>query len=234
MRLVILFCFLCSGVVGQTVEIESAFINKSISEKKWDVTETTTRGKMWQQVRKEYPVLPYDTTTREIKIVDIITFPGISKEAAYRRAKEWAALNFGKLAAVTEYENEASGKIILEGFSKIHYTGRTPNLWGKLRASPEKIDLYYSLVLTFKEGKAKIQYKNIQFKSFVPGYSTATFYVPGEIVTTSFEQMFPIVSHDPDSWEVYFDLLKQSVAEFKATAPSLEAYIKGQDEDYRF
>lgn len=231
-----LFLILCGSVMGwgQTVEIESAYINKGIAEKKWDPPQMAARGKMWQQLRHTYPVFPYDTVTKKLHVENIITFPGVKKEIAFRRIKEWAAINYGKLTSVLEYEHEASGKIIIEGYSEVNYTGTTMTYRGKLKPSPESIDLYYSLVLTIVEGKAKIEYKNLKYRSFISGFSMGTYYVPSEYVNMSFGYMFPIVANDPDSWNGYIDLLKNSLAVLNTTAPSIEAYVRDSENDYRF
>jgi hypothetical protein len=234
MRTLLFFVLMPVLGLSQTVDIENAYINKAISEKKWDQMEAAKRGKLWQQLRAEYPVLPFDTVSKEIHVESIITFPGITKDVAYRRIKEWAALNFGKLSSVLEYENEASGKIIIEGLTEIKYNSTFKTIWGNNKAIPTDMDMYFSLMLTVKDGKAKVQYENLRYRTFVPGYGSGVYYVPSEYFNLRFGFMFPITASDTSSWEGYLDLLKKSMAELNATAPSLELYIRGADSDYRF
>ena len=42
------------------------------------------------------------------------------KGQAFKRVKEWAALRFGKLDDVLEYEDAESGKIIVEGWVPVY------------------------------------------------------------------------------------------------------------------
>lgn len=219
---------------GQTVEIEAAYLNNAIKSKLWTQDEATTRGKMWAQIKGKYPILPYDTVKKEMVIENIIAFPGVPKEQAFKRVKEWASLTFGKLDAVLEYEDLATGKIILEGFSEVTHLTKSPGVWGRLRTAPTTSNLYYSLVVTIKDGKAKVQYENLRFKYWRPGFALNSTWVPGEWESTGFSYYMPVTSREPEDWEITLDLLRNSVAELKNTAPSLEKHIRAVEDDYRF
>jgi hypothetical protein len=219
---------------AQTVEIEAEILNRGISEKKWDPVETQERAKLWKQERGNYPKIPYDTVLKKVIFQHIIKFDGISKQQAFKRCKEWAAFEFNKLDAVTEYEDAESGKLILEGWVRIPFTQTYKNVWGNTKSAPSWSDLYFSLMVTLVDGKAKVSYHNLRFESYIPGYAIGNIYIPSEIVKSRFESLFPIVDHDFASWGGIFDLLRNSLADINATAPSLEKYINGLGGDYRF
>ncbi len=219
---------------GQTVGIEEAYLNAAVKAKKWTQEEASARGKAWAQIKGKYPVLPYDTVRKEMVIEDVIEFSGITKAQAFKRVKEWAALNFGKLDAVLEYEDLESGKIILEGFTEVTHLTLSPGAWGRLKSAPTNSNLYFSLVVTMKDGKAKVQYENLRFRYWRAGFAMASYYVPGEWENTGFSYYYPVTAREPDGWAVTLDLLSKSVSELKATAPSLERHIRAVGEDYKF
>jgi len=219
---------------GQTVEIEAAYLNKQIADNKWTQEEALARGKMWTQIKGKYPLLDYDTVHEKLVIEDVIEFPGITKNQAFKRVKEWGALHFGKLDAVLEYEDLEYGKIILEGFQEVTHLTKLPGLWGRIKTEPTTSKLYFSLVVTIKEGKAKVQYENLEFRYWRYGYALGSVWVPGELERTGFGYYMPVTSRPPEHWVVTIDLLRNSVDVLKRTAPSLEKYIGGAVDDYRF
>jgi hypothetical protein len=169
-----------------------------------------------------------------VTIVDVIEFPGITKAQAFKRAKEWGALNFGDLESVLEYEDFETGKIILEGFTEITQLTRYKGVWGGSRMAPTSSKLYFSLVITIKDGKAKVQYENLEYRYWHSGYASATFYVPGEWFINSINSYFPVTSLAPDMWEPTIEMLQNSVRQLKSTAPSLSKHILESVDDYRF
>lgn len=220
---------------GQTVELEEEYLNKCVREQKWTQAEATERVRLWRQMKVEYPVIPYDTSAKEVTVDRVITFPGVKREVAFRRVKEWAALTFGSLEEVTDYEDAASGKIILEGYVVVTYQASFDNLWGNLKSVPDSKRLYFSLVVTVKDDKAKVEYKNLKYWYTIGGYTIGNTYIPLEVVRMPFGLGFPVTAAaDKGTWKGALDLLRKTMVELNATAPSLEAYVRAVDEDYKF
>lgn len=219
--------------LGQTVAIEEAYLNASISSGRWTQEEASARGKKWAKFKAQYPVLPYDAETGRFEVKELISFPGVSRGTAFKRAKEWAALRFGKLSEVTEYEDAETGKLIFEGYMEITHMAMKPTMWGKLRAAPSSSRLHFSLIVTIKDGKAMVEFENLRFRYWIPP-STIGIYVPGEWQSYGIGGYFPIVSKDVEGWEIVGDMVKSVFTELKWVAPSLESHIKKAAEDNGF
>jgi hypothetical protein len=237
----VLFFFVlmgCQSVLmsGQTVALEEAYINECIRSQKWSQTESAERVRLWKQLRLDYPVLPYDTLMDRVVVEHVITFPGVMKDQAFKRVKEWSALHFGSLAAVTDYEDAGSGKIILEGWSSVWYSATFDNLWGKSKTQPAERQVLYSLVVTVKDGKAKVRYENIKYKYRIVGYmNSANQYVAAQDFTIALSGLFPVASvEDSATWKGSLDLLRKTMEVLNATAPSLEKYVRDSVGDNDF
>jgi len=221
---------------GQTVEIEAAYLNKQIAEKKWTPAQMQERSRIWRELRGSYPILPYDSVRREIYVKQIIHFPGITKAQAFKRVKEWGALNFTDLESVIDYEDLETGKIILEGWQRVWFSATLENLWGNIKSFPDERRLLFSLVVTIKDGSAKVEYKNLKYKQRIAGYYAAltNIYIPAQEYVYPVILSFPLVDSSPDKWEGAIDLIKETMRVLNATAPDLEQYIKAVGDDYRF
>jgi hypothetical protein len=219
---------------GQTVDIENALINKWIAEKKWDAAGIQERAKVWKQERVNYPVVPFDSLSGKVVTSQVIQYSGVSKSQAFKRTMEWAALRFNKVASVVEYSDADAGKLVLEGYVPIHFMGSFKNIWGNVKTLPRSSDLHFSMVITLVEGKAKIEYHNLHFKTFVQGFIAGNVYVPSEIVRNNFEDMFPIIEQDFSMWSGTFDLVRKSLAELNATGPDLSRFLNATNLDYKF
>lgn len=236
MKKIFFMVALCAPVwaCGQTVELEEAYVNKCISEKTWTQIESTDRGKQWKALRAVYPKIPYDTATKMVTVEHIVTFPGVAQAQAFKRVKEWGALHFGSLDAVTDYEDAESGKIIMEGFVPVTYEATFENMWGTTKSVPTFKSLYFSLVVTVKDGKAKVRYENLKYHYTVGGYMAGSVYVPVEVVRLPFGVGFPITAGAPGTWKGAVELLNKTMSELNATAPSLEKYVREVTADYGF
>jgi len=219
---------------GQTVEMEEAYMNKCLSDKTWDQVHGAERVRLWRTLRDGYPIIPFDTATRSVTVEHIISFPGIDKVTAFKRVKEWGALHFGSLEAVTDYEDLESGKIILEGWVPVSYDATFENIWGNVKSVPSYRSLYFSLVVTVKAGKAKVRYENLKFHYSVGGYIVGGVYMPVELVRAPLGGLFPITSSDSSTWPGSVDLIRKTMRELNATAPSLETYVRSAEADYGF
>ena len=220
---------------GQTVEIETAYLNKRIAEKKWTADQMQERARIWRELRGRYPLLPYDSVKREIVVQHIIKFPGISKAQAFKRVKEWGALTFTDLESVIDYEDFETGKIIMEGWRTIMFSATNENLWGNIKSYMDERRLLFSLVITIKDGAAKVEYKNLKYRYRIASYiNSLNMYVPPQEYVYPISVAFPLVNSAPDTWEGAIDLMKETMRALNATAPDLEMHIKAVGDDYRF
>ncbi|TGE27445.1 hypothetical protein [Hymenobacter metallicola] len=65
---------------------------------------------------------PYDSTTRKVRYVEVISVPGTSRADLYRRARQWLTdkngpLGLGTLISVPE-EGQLRGRLVLTGASQ--------------------------------------------------------------------------------------------------------------------
>lgn len=234
----LLFWALCAPVWvwGQTVAIEKALLNQALKDGPLTAAEVTERARMLREIEKIYPVIPYDSTTGRVVIPDVvISFPGVAKVQAFRRVKEWAALIFNDLESVVEYEDQESGKIILEGWTSVFYSSSFKNIWGNVKSVPDERRLMFSLIVTVKDGKAKVGYQNLKYRHTIAGYiNSANQYVPKQEFEFPVLSAFPLAFSEPGSWKGAIDLMNKTMAELNGTAPSLEKYIRAVVKDYDF
>lgn len=239
MKNMLLFLALVAAPVlgwGQTVAIEKSLLNKALKEGTLTSEEVTERARMLREIEKIYPVIPYDSATGRVAIPDVvISFPGVTKAQAFRRVKEWAALTFNDLESVVEYEDVESGKIILEGWTSVVYSSSFKNIWGKVKSAPDERRLLFSLIVTVKDGKAKVGYENLKYRHTIAGYiNSANQYVPKQEFEYPVLVAFPLAFSEPGSWKGAIDLMNKTMDELKSTGPSLEKYVRAFVEDYGF
>lgn len=228
-------CVVVGVVSGQSIAAERAILNTALKEGLLSAPEVTERVRALKDLEPIYPVLPMDTATGKVEVSTVITFPGVTKAQAFKRVKEWAALNFSDLESVIDYEDVEMGKIILEGGVQVWYSATMKNVWGAAKSMPEERWLLFSLVVTVKDGKAKVEYKNLQHRHTIPGYiNAANQYVPKQEFLYPMSFLLPLAWSAPATWKGTIDLLNKSMSELNATAPSLEKYIREVVVDYGF
>lgn len=223
-------------VWGQTVSIEKALLNKALKDGTLTAEEVTDRARMLREIEKIYPDVPYDTATGRVVIPEqVISFPGVTKAQAFKRVKEWAALTFNDLESVIDYEDVESGKIILEGWTSVVYSASFKNIWGNVKSLPDERRLLFSLVVTVKDGKAKVGYENLKYRHTIPGFvNAANQYVPKRELEYPVTAYFPLAFSEPGTWRGAIDLMNKTMQELKGTAPSLEKYVRAVVKDYEF
>lgn len=217
----------------QTVEIETVLINKAISEGRWSTEELPEIGSRWRQLKSQYPEMQYDTLEGQVIVEGIINFPGINKQNAFRRIKEWAAINFSDVESAVHYEDLESGKMIFKGYVEVTSYTKIQFLWNE-ELVPTTSNLYFTLILTVKDEKAKVRFEYLRFQNYRAGYMLGSYYVPGEWEETSLKSFFPIVYKKSSTWEGAFKMLTNCKASLMRLLPSMERYVGGINADYRF
>lgn len=238
MKNVILIVALCApvcGVWGQTVEKEREILNAALKNGTLTPNEVQARVKALKEIESIYPKMPYDTAGNDIVANQVISFPGVGKAQAFERAKEWASINFGSLAAVTDYEYAEGGKLNFEGWTRIVYTSTYKNIWGNIKETNATSSLLFSLLLTIKDGKAKVQYKNVRYRVTVPAYvSSSGLVVPAQEFIVPVSMAFPVAMSDPSTWRGTISFFNAVMSEMNATVQSVEAFLRATPEDSRF
>ncbi len=229
--LLLLLPLFCSA---QTIQLEEAFLNTNVRLKKWNTEELADISRGWKNVKEIYPLLPFDTVSKRLHSIHVVSFLGVSKEQAFRRVKEWGALNFRSLESVIDYEDASSGKIVMEGWTRIYFNATKENWWGEIKKIPQQRRLLFSMIVTVKEGKAKVEFTNMEFKVYEPAQVLGSVYVPEVNRTYSIEEAFPLMKSPPDTWEGAVNLMKSAMSALDSNVPSLERYIRYAPKDYDF
>ena len=221
------------AATAQSVEIENAILNRAIQQKEWLQEEIVAKGKEWAALRKEYPSIPYDSLSKTFYFQRLINFSGVSKPLAFKRAKEWGALNFGRLQSVTDYENAEDGVLIFEGYAEIDYTSTYSGLFGRANRETQT-DLYFSIIIRIKDERATVKFENLRFKYRVGGTVIGSVYYPVEYYDLPFGYMFPIVKQNLSKWAGSINLLNASKSAILHTIESIEKYMQQTDKDNKF
>lgn len=219
---------------GQTVDLEEQFLNGAFKSGAIDQTTYSERGKKFNKMKAEYPVFPYDTTSKRFVVSKVLDAPGLQKRQIMKRLKEWAAINFGALSAVLHYEDEETGKIILKGFSAVEYTTTFENIWGKKIENDETRNLHFTIVFTVKDGRVRVQYENVEMRYKVGGYTAGTTYVPVQEKTTPLEGLFPVTAANADYWPSVFKFVNASLSRLSGLVRSMDLFLKSTKEDGQF
>lgn len=235
MRGLILILALSIGQISicQTVSIEFDQLSRNLKDKGLSSFDQQERARAWQQIKPIYPVLPYDTVTHEFNFERVITFPGVTKNEAFKRVKEWGAIMFGNLDSTFKYEDLADGKIIFEGYSEISYL-TTKQFLFKRKIAPDNIDLFFILVVYVKDGKAKLNFKNVRFRNENIATLIGETFIPSVEYYIPFHQLFPIVDNAPELWNPYVEMINKAVNQINVTFLSMERYIRDAATDGNF
>jgi len=219
---------------GQTRQIEEAILNAQLKDGSLTGPVALTKSRAWQAVRGGYPDIPWDTVSKKVVVERVIEFAGVMKGQAFKRVKEWAALRFGKLDDVLEYEDAESGKIIVEGWVPVYYEATFASLFDSERKAAAWRELEFSLVVTLKDGRAKVRYENLAYRYNIGGFSFGGVYMPSQVFRLPLDCSFPVIANDSSTWKGTLDLLSKTMVLLTATAPDLEGYIRAVLDDYRF
>lgn len=65
------------------------------------------------------PVFPLDSLTHKVSYTDVVPVAGATKAELYSRAKLWAARTFPSTDATVQLADEASGRLLVRGWSRV-------------------------------------------------------------------------------------------------------------------
>lgn len=186
---------------------------------------------------KNYPVLPYDTLSGSFNFIYILECPKVPKDVLFKRVKEWCALSYVDIEHVLRYEDVENGKIIIKGYTPMAYRKTYKGWFGQTKTYSQSSKGYHTMVVTCKEGKVKLEIKDIRFSFNSRPYwsSNTNSFVTGSESEIYLNQMFPITKNEPYvEWIGLLDLASQSVIEYKRHSIGLHWYLLNWENDYKF
>jgi hypothetical protein len=189
--------------------------------------------KSWKETLSEYPYpdLPYNENSKQVEFETVYNLTGVPQEVIYKRVKEWAAISFGRLSTVLHYEDYETGKIILKGSFEVPYFDFYKGFWGAERKTINSSTCNFTMIITMKSGKIKIQDMGIDFEYTSRTYST---YVSEITTHRSLNDHFPISSYPQTDWKEMFQILNTTKNKIENFNNSLRAYILAYSNDYDF
>ena len=193
MRVLSLFVLLVSSIIaqGQTLELEKKAQNELLASKKRPATTVAQLVKDWNAFVKEnpYPELPVDDSGK-VLYSEVLELEGMNKKEIFKKAKEWLALNYGDINAVLHYEDLERGKIIAKGFFETSVKMDVAALFGGTKEGSGVFDVYHTLVFTVKDGKLKLEMKNLEYKfeSVYTDFSYAYIYKESQLYPVSINE----------------------------------------------
>ena len=221
---------------AQTPELEELQLKDGMRTQQWSYEQAQERKRQWQKIKPIYPALPYDSVRKEVALEKTIAFPGLSKAIAFKRVKEWCNIEFADSNPVIRYEDLESGKIILEGYKNFWYSSTLENFWGTVKFSQEERKVLFTLVVTLKDEKAKLAFRNLKYRYAVPGYvaSNLNYYVPPQEFSYSLSSTLPLVKAEPDSWKGIIEQLNSTMKALQDAASDMERYLLETASDGQF
>jgi len=237
----LLFAMLIPAIAAsQTYKAERDYLNTLLSTHEKTPQEVTIMKKGLDDAcdaSRTYPILPYDTLSGSINFTYVLECPKVSKEVLFKRVKEWCALSYVDIENVLRYEDIESGKIIIKGYIPMAYRKTYKGWFGQTRTYSQSSKGYHTIVATCKEGKVKLEIKDIRFSFTTRPYwsSLTNTYQPGTESEIYLNQMFPITKNEPfEEWIGLLDLARQSALEYKSHSISLNWYLLNWEKDYKF
>jgi hypothetical protein len=100
--------------------------------------------------------LPIDPTTRLISYSQVVQVPNASKNELYARAKIWFASTFKSAQSVIQADEKEAGVLIGKGWQQVYV---------RILGTPLSVKLWYTVKLSFKEGKYRYELTNFMFES---------------------------------------------------------------------
>lgn len=236
-----IFAFLLAfwgQVSAQTEAMERKALADLYESGKLNLEAYQSKGKLLASIIKSeggFPQLPYDTITKTFSFQYVCQVPGMTKKQIMSRLKEFAALSYGKLDGVNEYEDIEAGKFITEGWFRVLFDNTRAGLFGGTVYFESQADCYHSFVFTIKDGSFKMEVKNLVYRfkfggyNFYTGAFTAIYYDEKYL-----ESMFPLVPQPEKNWAGIVNLIKQTELSLNRLSEAFGGHVKAYEADYKF
>ena len=235
MKKMFLTLFTCLPLfsVSQTIQLEKDYMNKLLTDNVQTgpaVAELNNRF-MAFIAQNPYPELPYNKQLNSFEFKQVFEIE-VSKDVAFNRTLEWVAINFGNISEVLHYSNKDDGKIVVKGLLKLAHKMEYKNFWGTIKESAEITDGKFTMVVTIKNDRIKIEYLN--FKYSISYYDAVLHSWINSNRYTSAEVLFPIVAFPENEWKRNLSLLEATDFDVKSTTKSIINYVNNVNQDYSF
>ena len=178
--------------------------------------------------------LPIDTNTMQFHLNTIMAFPNMNKHEIFLRIKEWCAISFGNLNEVMHYSDEASGKIIVKGFSPLSYKTTYTGWFGIQYNVFSAFHFRYTIMFTIKDERVKMEYLSpaaeVLFNPQTQTFNT----VQNQPQTINFAAFFPIILTEQGGINGRANMLKDIFQEMRSSGLGLLRYVSELKADYGF
>lgn len=92
----------------------------------------------------------------------------------------------------------------------------------------------YTSVITIRDHTFLIEFINIAYETFYPGYYSGDAWVPERYINSSIEQVYPVILNHSSEWNQKLNVLKLTNNNFKTEIANLHNYIVDYDRHYVF
>lgn len=117
-----------------------------------------------EQKDKDAPLaLPFDSETHQVAYTGVIDVPGATKNELYARGKVWFANAFKSAQNVIQADDKDAGLLVGKGWTQTYIT---------IVLTPASEKLWYTVKLSFKDGKYRYVITDFMFESEYSKYNT--------------------------------------------------------------
>lgn len=234
---ILLFLFIPSFLICQTIELEKKYLNGVIQSGKLDQVQLKKIGTSWQQLLKGfggYPELPYNPVSKRIEYTRIDNFEGLTKKDIYPRVKEWIAINYGAIKDVLHYEDFNTGKIIVKGWNNLIIEDILKTFWGSPTEVIRALKCNHTVVFTIKDSKMKTEFTNLEYEAEADGHYNGTYYIQPRKITYSIEELYPVTIRKESTWFSRLSTLKNTSIQINNIQESVRRYIINSNDENEF
>lgn len=236
LKLALILWFLSSYTWAQTEQLEKDNIHNKFKNGEFSVEAFKQYANDWKEMIQsvgEYPELPYEKESGMIKF-SFVQETGQPKKINYDRIMEWAAINFGSIKSVLQYENLDNGKIILKGNFDVTHKNVYQVFFGRAREGLKTTKCKQTYIFTIKDNFIKVEIVDVKYEFKLLGYTGGSVYVPDRIYEVSIHNVYPITNYDSDKWKEMLDLLFQTNLKIELLVSDLTEYVKDYENDLEF
>lgn len=235
--LLLLFAALAATAIAQTPALEQAYLTKEMEDGRMTSVDVNLKMNEYRKVLNAvggYPQLPIDSASKDVKFEYILDAPGISKTVLMKRIKEWCAINYVDLAAVSQYEDVESGKFILKGYVLLPYRRTYDWLFGSKTQTFSDFRAAHTVAFTVKDGKVKYRVERLVYQWRTPGATVGSTYLAGADNEVSLRSVFPLIAGDMKNLRNQVELILSTKTAFEDMRSDLLKYMQAWQEDYKF
>lgn len=196
---------------GQTDSLEKVFINKKIQDKTITQEELAKiNANKWNQTLKQfgkYPDLPLDENN-EVHYSFVKTYEK-PQNWLFSRTMEWLVIYYG-FKPNDLYYNREDGKVIFRNSLSLEDTR----------------SVVMTAIITVKTNKLRVEFVNLGYQTFYPGYNSGTGWIPETNVYNPISEFYPVIGKKDSEWEKTLSLFKSTNQILSSDVNKLWIYIE--------